>query len=331
MCNMSSKQLITIIVPCYNETKVLDIFHKELNRVTKEILKYDCEILFVDDGSKDHTMEVIYRLANFDNRIRYISFSRNFGKESAMIAGLNNARGDYVVIMDSDLQHPPELLHEMIRGIEEGYDSVATKRKNRKGEPVIRSHFASLFYKIVNKMSKIKIVEAATDYRLMNRKMVNAVLELSEYHRFTKGIFEWVGFKTKWIEIENSERAAGVTTWSFWSLLAYAVEGIVSFTTVPLRIATILGAVVSIIAFIYTVFVVGQTLLRGIDSPGYASLVSIILFMGGIQLLSIGIIGEYLARVYMEVKGRPLYIIANSNLEKDLIGNDRQNEKYTKR
>lgn len=323
MFNIEKKELITIIVPCYNEAKVLEIFYKELDKVTKEIINYDCEILFVDDGSKDNTMEVIYMLTKLDNRIRYISFSRNFGKESAMIAGLKNAKGNYVVIMDSDLQHPPKLLHEMIEGVESGYESVATRRKNRKGEPAIRSCFASLFYKIVNKMSKVKIVEAATDYRLMNRKMVNAVLQFSEYHRFTKGIFEWVGFKTKWIEIENNERVAGETTWSFWSLLSYAIEGIVSFTTVPLRIATILGSVVSLTAFAYTVFIIGQTLIIGKDAPGYASLVSIVLFIGGVQLLSIGVIGEYLSRVYMEVKSRPIYIVDNSNLEKDLIIDDK--------
>ncbi|EOR24568.1 family 2 glycosyl transferase [Clostridium sartagoforme AAU1] len=232
-----------------------------------------------------------------------------------MLSGLKNSLGDLVVIMDADLQHPPHLLPEMISSIEENYDSVATKRRNRNGEPLIRSYFAKLFYKIINKTSKITITEAATDYRLMNRKMVDSVLELSEYHRFTKGIFEWVGFKTKWIEIDNIERIAGQTTWSFWGLFTYAIEGIVSFSVAPLKIASFLGITISAGSFLYTIYIIIRTLAFGKDVPGYASLLCIILFIGGIQLISVGIIGEYLSRTYLEVKNRPNYITDESNIK----------------
>ncbi|MCD2502369.1 glycosyltransferase family 2 protein [Clostridium sp. NSJ-145] len=312
---MDNNKLISVIVPCYNESDGLEIFYNELCKVANNINNYRFEFIFIDDGSKDNTIDIICNIASNDERVEYISFSRNFGKESAMLAGLKNSSGDFVVIMDADLQHPPTLLYEMIEGVESGYDSVATKRKNRKGEPKIRSYFANLFYKIVNKTSKIQITEAATDYRLMNRKMVNGVLKISEYHRFTKGIFEWVGFKTKWIEIENVERVAGETTWSFWSLLSYAIEGIVSFSVAPLKIASVLGGIVSSGAFIYTIYIIIRTLILGKDVPGYASLLSIVLFLGGIQLISIGIIGEYLSRTYMETKRRPNYIADLTNIK----------------
>lgn len=311
---MESKKLISIIVPCYNEEEGLDLFYLELKKVISNINSYDFEIIFIDDGSKDKTKEKIFDLSKIDSSIKYITFSRNFGKEAAMLSGLKNSTGDLVVIMDADLQHPPSLLIEMIEGIEEGYDSVATKRRNRNGEPVIRSYFARMFYKIINKTSKVSITEAATDYRLMNRKMVNSVLSLSEYHRFTKGIFEWVGFKTKWIEIDNVERVAGKTTWSFWGLFTYAIEGIVSFSVAPLKIASILGTIISSTSFIYAIYIILRTLLLGKDVPGYASLLCIILFMGGIQLISIGIIGEYLSRTYLEVKNRPHYITDKTNI-----------------
>lgn len=311
---MSTNNLISIIVPCYNEEEGLEIFYSELNNIILEIKNYNFEIIFVDDGSVDMTKEVIYKLSKLDSKIKYITFSRNFGKEAAMLSGLKNSNGDLVVIMDADLQHPPKLLHQMIKGIEEGYDSVATKRKNRDGEPLIRSYFARMFYKIINKTSKVAITEAATDYRLMNRKMVNSVLALSEYHRFTKGIFEWVGFKTKWIEIDNVERVAGKTTWSFWGLFTYAIEGIVSFSVAPLKIASILGTIISSTSFIYAMYIIIRTLILGKDVPGYASLLCIILFMGGIQLISIGIIGEYLSRTYLEVKNRPHYITDQTNI-----------------
>lgn len=309
------KKLISIIVPCYNEEEGLEIFFTELNKVINNIKNYNFEILFVDDGSKDNTAIIIRNLSEKYSNIKYITFSRNFGKESAMLSGLKNSTGDLVVIMDADLQHPPKLISKMIEGIEEGYDSVATRRKNRKGEPIIRSYFAKKFYKIINKTSKVSITEAATDYRLMDRKMVNAVLSLSEYHRFTKGLFEWVGFKTKWIEIDNVERVAGTTTWSFWGLFTYAIEGIVSFSVAPLKIASVLGVLISSSSFLYAIYIIIRTLLLGKDVPGYASLLCIILFMGGIQLISIGIIGEYLSRTYLEVKGRPHYITDKTNIE----------------
>ena len=308
------KKLITIIVPCYNEEKVLDLFYKEIISIISCITNYDFEIIFIDDGSSDNTLNILKNLAFKDSRIKYINFSRNFGKESAMLSGLESSKGDFVCIMDADLQHPPKLLYEMIDGIEEGYDSVSTRRKNRIGEPKVRSFLAKLFYKIINKTSKTQIIEAATDYRLMNRKMVNSILKLSEYNRFTKGIFEWVGFKTKWIEIDNVERAAGETSWSFYSLFTYAIEGIVSFSVAPLKIASFIGIIFSLISFIYAIYILVRTLILGIDTPGYASLICIVLFIGGIQLISIGIIGEYLSRTYLEVKNRPNYIINETNL-----------------
>lgn len=311
---METQKLISIIVPCYNEEEGLELFYLELKKVISKIVNYDFEVIFVDDGSIDKTKEKIFDLSKIDSNIKYITFSRNFGKEAAMLSGLKNSTGDLVVIMDADLQHPPSLLFEMIKGIEEGYDSVATKRRNRNGEPVIRSYFARMFYKIINKTSKVSITEAATDYRLMNRKMVDSVLSLAEYHRFTKGIFEWVGFNTKWIEIDNVERVAGTTTWSFWGLFTYAIEGIVSFSVAPLKIASILGTIISSTSFLYAIYIIIRTLLLGKDVPGYASLLCMVLFMGGIQLISIGIIGEYLSRTYLEVKKRPHYITDKTNI-----------------
>ena len=310
-----NKSLISVLVPCYNEESGLSVFYTELSNVINNIENYSFEIIFIDDGSKDSTIEKILETSEIDPKVKYITFSRNFGKESAMLSGLRNSNGTFVVIMDADLQHPPKLLYEMISGIEEGYDSVATRRKNRKGEPVIRSYFSKLFYRIVNKTSKVNITEAATDYRLMNRKMVDAVLEISEYNRFTKGIFEWVGFKTKWIEIDNVERVAGETTWSFGGLFSYAIEGIVSFSVAPLKISTLLGSIISLISFLYALYIVIRTLVFGIDVPGYASLICIVLFLGGLQLISIGIIGEYLSRTYLEVKNRPNYITDKTNIK----------------
>ncbi|MDI9217013.1 MULTISPECIES: glycosyltransferase family 2 protein [Clostridium] len=312
---MKANKLISIVVPCYNEEEGLELFYSELTKVTDSINNYYTEVIFIDDGSIDKTKNIIYKLASLNSNVKYITFSRNFGKEAAMLSGLKNASGDLVVIMDADLQHPPELLLDMISSIEDGYDSVATKRRNRNGEPLIRSYFAKLFYKIINKTSKITITEAATDYRLMNRKMVNSVLELSEYHRFTKGIFEWVGFKTKWLEIDNVERVAGQTTWSFWGLFTYAIEGIVSFSVAPLKIASFLGITISAGSFLYAIYIFIRTLAFGKDVPGYASLLCIILFIGGIQLISVGIIGEYLSRTYLEVKNRPNYITDKSNIK----------------
>lgn len=308
--------LISIVVPCYNEEKMLPLFYDAVNSVLKKIPQYKFEILFINDGSEDSTLEQLRFLAQKDQHIKYISFSRNFGKEAAILAGLAHSTGDLVAIMDADLQDPPALLPDMIRGIEEGYDSVATRRVTRTGEPPLRSFFARQFYRLIKKMSTVDIVDGARDYRLMSRKVVDTILSMQEYHRFSKGIFGWVGFRTKWIAYENVERAAGETSWSFWKLFAYAVDGIAAFTTVPLRISSVTGVIISVFAFIYLIYIVIRTFLLGIDLPGYASTIAIILFMGGIQLLSVGILGEYLARTYMEVKQRPLFIIQeSSNIE----------------
>lgn len=306
--------LVSIVVPCYNEEKMLHLFYKELCSIIGPISGYQFELLFVNDGSKDSTLEIVRSLSAKDNRVKYISFSRNFGKESAIYAGLSLARGDFVTIMDADLQDPPALLPEMLRHIEAGYDSVATRRVTRKGEPLFRSFFARQFYKVINRMSRIDIVDGARDYRMISRQMVDAILSMREYHRFSKGIFGWIGFKTKWIDYENIERVAGESSWSFWNLFAYAIDGIIAFTTTPLRIASYSGMTLSLMAFIYFLYVVLRTLVFGVDLPGYASTVALILFMGGIQLLSIGILGEYMARTYMEVKHRPVFIIQESNI-----------------
>lgn len=306
--------LVSIVVPCYNEEKMLHLFYKELCSIIGPISGYQFELLFVNDGSKDSTLEIVRSLSAKDNRVKYISFSRNFGKESAIYAGLSLARGDFVTIMDADLQDPPALLPEMLRHIEAGYDSVATRRVTRKGEPLFRSFFARQFYKAINRMSRIDIVDGARDYRMISRQMVDAILSMREYHRFSKGIFGWIGFKTKWIDYENIERVAGESSWSFWNLFAYAIDGIIAFTTTPLRIASYSGMTLSLMAFIYFLYVVLRTLVFGVDLPGYASTVALILFMGGIQLLSIGILGEYMARTYMEVKHRPVFIIQESNI-----------------
>jgi len=305
---------ISLIIPCYNEEKVIDLFYNEITKIMENLKTYDFELLFIDDGSKDNTLNLLKKLAENDNRIKYLSFSRNFGKEAGMLCGLRKSTGDLVCIIDADLQHPPELIYDMINYINEGYDSVSTKRKNRIGEPKIRSYFANLFYKIINKTSKIHLTEGATDYRIMNRKMVDSLLEMSEYNRFSKGMFEWVGFKTKWLEIDNVERIAGQTTWSFYSLFNYAIEGIVSFSVAPLRIASVTGILISFTSFIYAIYIFIRTLFLGIDTPGYASLICVILFIGGIQLISMGIIGEYLSRTYLEVKNRPDYIIDDTNI-----------------
>lgn len=312
---MNKKKIISVIVPCYNEEKAIMSFYNEIFYVIEDIKKYDFEIIFINDGSKDNTFEVLKILSNKDNRVKYISFSRNFGKEAAMLAGLKSSKGEYTVLMDCDLQDPPRLLPEMISIMESGYDSVATRRCSRKGEPPIRSIFARTFYKIMNKISQIDIVDGARDYRMMSRKMLDSILELQEYHRFTKGIFGWVGFETKWIEYENVERVEGETKWSFGKLVLYAIEGIVAFTTVPLRLASLTGGVISILSIIYTIFIVIKTMFFGVDVPGYASLISIIMFLGGIQLIALGIIGEYISRTYMEVKRRPHFIIKETNIK----------------
>ena len=302
---------LTVVVPCYNEEKALPFFIEEMSVQSKSI-QYDIEYLFVNDGSKDKTLNVLLDLKQKYSQmnINIINFSRNFGKEAGMLAGLKNSTGDLVVIMDADMQDPPFLLPKMIELVENNdVDSVATYRVTRKGEPPIRSFFARKFYSIINKISEIDIVDGSRDYRLMTRKMVDAILEMTEYHRFSKGIFVWVGFSTKYLEYENVERVAGETKWSFWKLLMYAIEGIVAFTTVPLRISTFVGLFMSMVTLAYMVFVFVKALLFGDPVAGYPSMMVIILFLGGAQLLSLGILGEYLSKTYMEVKKRPHYII----------------------
>ena len=309
---------ITVIVPCYNEEAALHYYYKEMSRVMDEMNDVDFELLFVNDGSKDKTLEMMMELANKDSRVKYISFSRNFGKEAAMYAGFENSTGDYVCLMDADLQDPPRLLPEMLKAIrEEGYDSAATRRVTRKGEPPIRSFFARMFYKIMNKISDTELMDGARDYRLMTRQFVNALLELKEYNRFSKGLFGWVGFKTKWIEFENVERVAGETKWSFWKLFKYALEGITAFSTTPLIISSIVGVLFCLISFIMILIIIIRTLAFGDPTSGWPSLVCIIFFVSGIQLFSLGIIGQYLSKTYLEVKNRPIYIVKET--EKDFI------------
>lgn len=306
---------ISLIIPCYNEQETIEIFYKEIQNIKKDFTNINFEIIFVNDGSSDNTLKLIKNLSKNDD-IRYISFSRNFGKEAAMYAGLEASTGDYVAIMDADLQDPPALLKEMYDTLETGeYDSVATRRVTRKGEPPIRSFFARCYYKIINKISKTEIVDGARDFRLMTRQMVNSVLSLKEYNRFSKGIFSWVGYRTKWLEYENVERAAGTTKWSFFKLLLYSLDSIVAFSTVPLSIASVMGILFCIVSFLIIIFIIVRTLMFGDPTSGWPSMVCIIFFVSGVQLLSIGIIGQYLSKAYLEVKGRPLYIIKET--EKD--------------
>lgn len=301
---------ISIIVPCYNEEEAMPIFYEEIVKVTKEMKKIDFEFIFVNDGSKDKTLQVARDLNNKDNRVRYISFSRNFGKEAAMLAGLEASRGDYVAIMDVDLQDPPCLIKEMYEALKnEDYDCIATRRVSRDGEPPIRSFFAKCYYKIINKISKTEIVDGARDFRLMTRQMVDSILELKEYNRFSKGIFSWVGYNTKWLEYKNVERVAGTTKWSFWKLFLYSIESIVAFSTVPLSIAAVMGIFFCFIAFIMIIVIIIKTLTVGDPVAGWPSLVCIIFFVSGVQLFSLGVIGQYLAKTYLEVKNRPIYIV----------------------
>lgn len=304
---------ISIIVPCYNEEEVLEIFYKEIKKVEKTFTTATFEIIFVNDGSSDKTLEIIRKLSQ-NEEVRYISFSRNFGKEAAMLAGFKASKGDYTAIMDADLQDPPELLKEMYEILEtKEYDSVATRRVTRKGEPVIRSFFARMYYKLINKISKTEIVDGARDFRLMNRQMLNAVLELTEYNRFSKGIFSWVGFKTKWLEYENIERAAGTTKWSFFKLFTYSLDSIAAFSTVPLSIASAFGILFCLISIIIIILIIIRTLIFGDPTSGWPSMVCIIFFIGGVQLLCMGIIGQYISKTYLEVKKRPNYIIEETD------------------
>ncbi|MDD3429857.1 MAG: glycosyltransferase family 2 protein [Oscillospiraceae bacterium] len=305
--------LISIVVPCYNEQEALPFFYKKTLQVAEDIknkLGDEVEFIFVDDGSKDDTMQVIKQLAAEDARVRYVSFSRNFGKEAAMYAGLKAAKGDYISLMDADLQDPPELLVEMTQTLKLGeYDCVASRRTTRKGEPVIRSFFARMFYRLINRISKTDIVDGARDFRLMTRQMANAVLDMPEYNRFSKGIFGWVGFKTKWLEYINVERVAGETKWSFWKLFLYSLEGIVAFSTAPLALASVFGILMCVVAMGFIIFIIVRTLIWGDPTNGWPSMMCVIILIGGIQLLCIGILGQYMSKIYLETKHRPLYII----------------------
>ena len=307
-------KLLSAIIPCYNEVENVQDFYREFikNEAFFKSRDMDFEMLFIDDGSVDGTADKVKELNAKDGRIHLISFSRNFGKEAAMYAGLKQSKGYYVVVMDCDLQDPPSLLPQMVKAVEEeGYDSVATRRVNRKGEPPIRSFFARQFYKIINKMSKAEIVDGARDYRLMNRQFVDAILSLEEYNRFSKGIFGWVGFKNKWIEFENVERKKGETKWSFWKLFVYALDGIMAFSTAPLAMASLLGVIFCLVAFLFIIIIMVRQLTVGDpnNTVGWASTACIILFVSGVQLFSTGIVGQYLSKAYLEVKRRPLYIV----------------------
>ena len=308
--------LLSLIVPCYNEQEALPVFYRETAKVLAS-MDCDCELLLINDGSRDDTLAVMKELAAADPRVLYFSFSRNFGKEAAMYAGFCNARGDYIAVMDADLQDPPSLLPEMVRILQSGqYDSVATRRADRAGEPPVRSWFARRFYSLINRISDADIVDGARDFRLMTREMKDAILSMSEYNRFSKGIFGWVGFKTCWLPFENVERVAGQTKWSFWDLMKYAIDGIISFSQAPLDIASWFGILMTGIAFLMLIFIVLRRLIFGDPVAGWASTICVIIFIGGLQLFCLGIIGQYLAKTYMEVKNRPHYIISETNAER---------------
>ena len=299
---------LAVIVPCYNEELVIGESYRR-TKAALQSMPIDTEIIYINDGSRDKTRELLDGIAASDPHVKVIHFSRNFGKESAIFAGLQKAKGDYVVMMDADLQDPPSLLPEMFSYIKEGYDSVATRRVTRKGEPPIRSFFARMFYKLVNRISKTEIVDGARDYRLMTRQVVDAILQMTEYNRFTKGIFGWVGYSTKWLEFENVERAHGETKWSFWKLFIYALDGIIAFSTVPLALASILGVIFCFIAFLLIIIIVIKTLAVGDPVGGWPSMVCIICMVSGVQLFCLGIVGQYMSKTYMEVKKRPIYLV----------------------
>ena len=312
---------ISIVVPCYNEEEALPLYYEAMLPVLETLRTQgaDVDFVFVDDGSKDGTLRVLRDLHEKDGRCGYVSFSRNFGKEAAMYAGLQHAKGDYVAVMDADLQDPPDMLPDMLRILEESpaddpVDCVGTRRTDRKGEPPIRSFFARCFYRLINKISKTEIVDGARDYRLMTRRMVDAILSLSEYNRFSKGIFSWVVFKTQWLEYVNRERVAGETKWSFRKLLLYSIDGITAFSTAPLAIASFSGMAICAVSFIALLFVFIRALVFGDPVAGWPSMICIILFLGGVQLLGIGILGQYLAKTYLEVKNRPQYVLQEKNV-----------------
>lgn len=308
---VTDMELLSVIVPCYNEEENVLDFYKELMK-NEELFanrNMEVEVIYIDDGSTDRTVEKIRELSAADRNVHMVSFSRNFGKEAAVYAGLQKAAGDYVVMMDADLQDPPSLLPEMFGYIDEGYDSVATRRVTRKGEPPIRSFFARMFYRLMNKISKTEIVDGARDYRLMTRQVVDAILSMTEYNRFTKGIFGWVGYETKWLEYENIERRKGETKWSFWKLFLYSLDGITAFSTAPLAVASIMGVLFCILAFLLIFVTIIRKAVFGDPTSGWPSLVCIISLVGGVQLFCIGIVGQYLSKTYMEVKRRPIYLV----------------------
>ena len=312
---VEKQKLISIIVPCYNEQESLPIFYKEITKVLKNA-DYDYELVFVNDGSKDKTLEILKEISQTDKHVYYLSFSRNFGKEAAMYAGFCNAHGDFVAVMDADMQDPPALLPQMLEILQTGeYDSVATRRVNREGEPPVRSWFSRKFYHIINKISDADIVDGARDFRLMKREMVDAIVSMSEYNRFSKGIFGWIGFRTYWLPYENIERVAGETKWSFWKLFKYAMDGIINFSQVPLSVASWFGIIMTFCSFILLLFIIVRKLVFGDPVAGWASTVCVVIFIGGIQLFCLGIMGQYIAKTYMETKKRPHYILLESNME----------------
>lgn len=308
------KKSVSLIVPCYNEEAALPFFYDAVCEVASKLEHYDFSFVFVNDGSKDKTLKILRDLASQDKRVQYLSFSRNFGKEAAMYAGFCNAKGDYVAVMDADMQDPPSLLPEMLHILEtEEYDSVATRRVTREGEPPIRSFFARMFYKIINRISEADIVDGARDFRLMKREMVEAIVSMCEYNRFSKGIFGWIGFRTKWLPYKNVERVAGETKWSFWKLFKYSIDGIVNFSQTPLSIAAMSGLFLTMVSFVMILFVFFRRIIFGDPVAGWASTICIMLFIGGVQLLCMGIMGQYLAKTYLEVKKRPHYIVSETN------------------
>lgn len=310
------KKLLSIVVPAYNEQEALPLFYKAITEIEDKLSSVDLELVFVDDGSKDSTLSVIKELREKDSRVRFVSFSRNFGKEAAIYAGLEHSKGDYVVMMDADLQDPPALLPEMLENLQSGeYQCVATRRVDRKGEPPIRSWFARKFYRLMNRISDTDIVDGARDFQMMDRCVVDAILSMGEYNRFSKGIFGWVGFKRKWMEFENTERVAGETKWSFWKLFLYAIDGIVAFSTAPLTMVSLLGIIMCFVAFLFIIVIIIRTLIFGDPTNGWPSMVCIILLVSGIQLSCLGIIGQYMAKTYLETKKRPIYIAKESDEE----------------
>ena len=313
---------IALIVPCYNEQEVLPVFYQAIDEISAKMNAYEFSFIFVDDGSSDATLDILKNFSEFDPRVIYLSFSKNFGKEAAIYAGLVNAvkTADYITVMDADMQDPPELLPEMVRYIEEEhYDSVATRRVSRKGEPPIRSFFARMFYRLMKKISDADMMDGARDYRLMTRSMAEAIVKMEEYNRFSKGLYGWVGFKTKWISFENVERAAGETKWSFWKLLKYSMDGIINFSSFPLRVSSWCGLFLTFVSVISIIFICVRKLLYGNPVSGWPSLVCIIVFIGGVQLFCIGVLGQYLSKMYLEIKKRPHFIIRESNRNDSIV------------